>query len=450
MAQAVSGETNLEKLIDILTRTAIEHAGAQRGLFILPERGQLQVEAEATTTCDTIATRQRMGGLDDVEWPESVVRYVSKTHETVLLEEASSQGTFSDDAYISKHQIRSVLCLPLLKQAKLIGVLYLENNLARGVFTPGRVSILKMLASEAAISLENARLYNDLKKGEARIRRLVEANIIGIHIWTVDGGIVEANDAFLQLVHYTRDDLVSGRIRWPELTPPEWRERDEEALSELKATGAFKPFEKEYLRKDGSRVPVLIGGAIFESSGVEGVAFIIDLSEQKHAESAMRRAQAELAHVSRLTTLGELTASIAHEVNQPLGSVVNNANACLTILTNGSQQIEEIGQALAEIIEGADRASAVVSRVRNLSKKVPYENAPVHLNQVVADVVSLVRHEATTRHIAIQTDMEDNLPAIYGDRVQLQQVLLNLVVNGMEAMGTTEPAQRRHHSFGSM
>ena len=442
VAQAVSGETNLEKLIEILTRTAIEHAGAQRGLFILPERGRLQVEAEATTTRDTIATRQRIGGLDDVEWPESVVRYVSKTHETVLLEEASSQGTFSDDAYIRKHRVRSVLCLPLLKQAKLSGVLYLENNLARGVFTPGRVSVLKMLASEAAISLENARLYNDLKKGEARIRRLVEANIIGIHIWTVDGGIVEANDAFLQLVHYTRDDLVSGRIRWPDLTPLEWRERDEEALSELKATGAFKPFEKEYLRKDGSRVPVLIGGAIFESSGVEGVAFIVDLSEQKRAESAMRRAQAELAHVSRLTTLGELTASIAHEVNQPLGSVVNNANACLTILTNGSQQLEEIRQALAEIIEGADRASAVVSRVRNLSKKVPYENAPVNLNHVVADVVSLVRHEATTRHIAIQTDMEENLPAIYGDRVQLQQVLLNLVVNGMEAMGTTEPSQR--------
>ena len=442
VSQAVSGETDLERLIEILMRTALEHAGAQRGLLILPERGQLQVEAEATTTCETISARQRIGDANAVKWPDSVVRYVSKTRETVLLEDASSQSTFSDDAYILKHQIRSLLCLPLLKQAKLIGVLYLENNLARGVFTPGRVSVLKLLASEAAISLENARLYNDLKKGETRIRRLVEANIIGIHIWTVDGGIAEANDAFLQLVQYTRDDLVSGRVRWADLTPPEWRERDEEALSELKATGAFKPFEKEYLRKDGSRVPVLIGGAIFESSGIEGVAFIVDLSEQKRAESAMRRAQTELAHVSRLTTLGELTASIAHEVNQPLGSVVNNANACLTILTNGPQQIEEIRQALAEIIEGADRASAVVSRVRNLSKKVPYENAPVNLNHVITDVVSLVRHEATVRQIVVRTDLEEVLPVIHGDRVQLQQVLLNLVVNGMEAMGMTEPSKR--------
>jgi PAS domain S-box-containing protein len=442
VSQAVSSQHDLEKLIDILMRTAIEHAGAQRGLLILPDAGRLRIEAEATTTSDTISVQLRETGSTSIEWPDSIAHYVARTHENVILENAAAQSAFSQDAYIKQHQVRSVLCLPLLKQAKLIGVLYLENNLAQGIFTPGRVSVLKMLASEAAISLENARLYGELREGEARIRRLVEANIIGIMIWRPDGLVVDANEAFLHLVNYTRDDFVSGRVRWTDLTPAEWRERDEEALEEIKATGAFRPFEKEYLRKNGSRVPVLIGGAIFETNGSEGVAFILDLSEQKRAESAMRRAQSELAHVSRITTLGELTASIAHEVNQPLGSVVNNANACLTILSGSSPHLDEVREALAEIIEGAERASAVVSRVRSLSKKMPYDHALVDLNDVVTEVISMVQHEAVIRGVSIRANMDDDLPAVRGDRVQLQQVLLNLVVNGMDAMAATEASKR--------
>ena len=125
--------------------------------------------------------------------------------------------------------------------------------------------MLKLLASQAAISLENTRLYRDLAEREAKIRRLVDANIIGIFIWNVEGEILEANDAFLRMVGYEREDLVSGRVRWTDLTPPEWRERDERALAELKTTGSAQPFEKEYFRKDGSRVPVLIGAASFRS-----------------------------------------------------------------------------------------------------------------------------------------------------------------------------------------
>jgi len=225
----------------------------------------------------------------------------------------------------------------------------------------------------------------------------------------------------------------------------EWRARDEQAVAEIKETGAFRPFEKEFFRKDGSRLPVLIGGAIFEANGTEGVAFILDLSEQKYAEAALRSAQVQLAHVSRVTTLGELTASIAHEVNQPLGAVVNNANACLSILSNGATQLEEIRDALNEIIEGADRASAVVSRVRQLSKKVPYEPMVLDIRDVVTDVLALARLEAATRQVTVRADLTEELPSILGDRVQLQQVLLNLVVNGMDAMTTIEVSKRIHH-----
>jgi PAS domain S-box-containing protein len=304
VSQAVSGEIVLEKLIDKLMRTAIEHAGAERGLLILPRGVEQRIEAEATTSDDTVIVRLRDVSVAGAALPESIVHYVVRTLESVILDDASAQNPFSADTYIRQHRGRSVLCLPLINQARLIGVLYLENNLTPHVFNPTRIAVLKLLASQAAISLENTRLYGDLEEREAKIRRLVDANIMGIVIWNLEGEIIEANEAFLHMVEYGREDLVSGRMRWRDLTPAEWRDRDEEAVAEAKATGTIQPFEKEFLRKSGSRVPVLIGAAIFEGSGNEGVAFVVDLTEQKHAEEALQRSEAYLAEAQRLTHTG--------------------------------------------------------------------------------------------------------------------------------------------------
>jgi len=141
------------------------------------------------------------------------------------------------------------------------------------------------------------------KTTEDKVRRLVEAGILGIFFATVEGGIVEANQAFLQLLQYDRQDLVSGRLRWADLTPAEWRERDERSMAEFLATGVFQAYEKEYFRKDGSRVPVLIGGARMQSPN-EGVVFVLDLSEQKRAEEKIRRSEAYLAEAQRLSQTG--------------------------------------------------------------------------------------------------------------------------------------------------
>jgi PAS domain S-box-containing protein len=141
------------------------------------------------------------------------------------------------------------------------------------------------------------------KTTEDKIRRLVETNILGIFIGNFEGAIIEANDAFLRMVQYSREDVVSGRLRWTDLTPPEWRERDERAVAEVKATGMIQPCEKEYFRKDGSRVPVMIGSALFEG-GKEGVVFVLDLSEQKRAQEARRSSEAYLAEAQRLAHMG--------------------------------------------------------------------------------------------------------------------------------------------------
>src|SRR3984957_10275466 len=346
-AQAVSGEIELGKLIEMLLRISVEHAGAERGLLILLAGDEGRIAAEATTDRGQVEVTLRETAVSSAELPESMLHYVTRTRERVILDDALALNPFSADEYISQKLARSILCLPLVKQSRLIGVLYLENSLATHVFTPARISVLELLASQAAISLENARLYKDLGEREARIRRLVDADIIGIIMWDLEGRILDANEAFLHMVGYSREDLVSGDLRWTALTPAEWKYTHERAVVELRATGSYKAFEKEYFRKDGSRVPVLLGGATFDERGDQGVSFVLDLTERKRAEEELREserryreAQMALAHANRVTTMGQMAASISHEVSQPLAAVIANAQACLRWLDRETPDLD--------------------------------------------------------------------------------------------------------------
>jgi len=569
VSQTVSGEMVLDKLIDTLMRTAIEHAGAERGLLILPRDVDQSIEAEAMTSGDAIIVRLREACIAEAELPDSMIHYVARTQESVILDDAANHNAFSADPYLRRHHARSVLCLPLINQAKLIGVLYLENNLTPHVFTPTRIAVLKLLASQAAISLENTRLYRDLEKREAKIRRLVDANIMGIFISNFQGQITEANEAFLQMVNYSREDLVSGRLNWKDLTPPEWLDLTESRIAQLKATGTLLPYEKEYFRNDGSRVPVLVGTAVFEKGQNEGVSFVLDLSEQKRAEEALRRseaylaeaqklsntgsfgwnvstgkiywsqetyrifdydstteptiqrvvdrthpedralvqavidrvlqdrkdfdlehrllvrdgsvkylrvvgrlskkdesgnfefvgavtditerkraeealqrAQTELAHVSRVMTVGQLSASIAHEMNQPLSAMVTNANAGLRWLAGDSPDLEEASQAIRRIVRDGQRAGAVVARMHALFKKAPTTKDQLDINEVIQEVLNLSQGEIKSNRISLRTRLANDLPLVMGDRVQFQQVILNLILNAIQAMSETTEGPR--------
>ena len=294
VSQAVSSEIVLEKLIHTLMRTAIEQAGAERGLLILARGGEQRIVAEATTSGDTVNVQPRDMPVSEATLPESVLYYILHTRDSIILDDASAEPQFAADPYIRQHRARSILCLPLTNQARLIGALYLENNLTTRAFTPTRITVLKLIASQAAISLENTRLYRDLEQREAKIRRLVESNVVGVVMLALDGAIVGANEAFLRMVQYGHEDIASGRVRWTDLTPAEWRDCDERAVADLKATGIFQAFEKEFFRKNGSRVPVLMGGALFEGSRNDGVAFVLDLSEQKRAEAEIKALKDQL------------------------------------------------------------------------------------------------------------------------------------------------------------
>lgn len=702
VSQAVSGEINLERLIDTLLRTAVEQAGAERGLLIFNEPDGPRIKASARTIGDSIVVERSEKPVTSAMLPLAVLHHVVRTSEVIVLDDAERQAPFSTDPYIVERRARSVLCVPLLNRASLTGVLYLENNLSPRVFSPRHIAVLQLLASQAAITLENALLYRDLEQREAKIRRLVDANIIGIFTWRIPQGdsrdfLLEVNDAFLQMLGYDREEFVSGRMLG--LTPPEWRERDAQTLAELRQIGVCRPFEKEYFRKDGSRVPVLIGAACFDATRAEGVAFVIDLTERKRkerelreseerfrtlvqfsfdvywesdaqhrfvrqefaegvadapahgselgktrwevpylepdaeawrkhretldahlpfrdfelarpgpdggkryvsvsglpvfddigrftgyrgvgrhiterkkAEEALRRSEAylaeaqrlsnsgayafnatgskywseelyriwgfdpsqgipsreiwqqrlhpddrdsflekyqagpsqkreyaidyrivlpdgtikhlrsigrpsytaagefievvgttidvterkqaeaerervrqletDLAHLNRLGVMGELTASLAHEILHPIATARNNARAGMRFLEMSPPNLGEVMEALACVVKDADRAKDIVGRIRDHIKKSPPRKELFDVNAAIDEVIVMVRHAIDRSGVAVSTDLKAGLMSVHGDRVQLQQVVLNLILNAVEAMSSAGEGPR--------
>src|SRR5262245_36762006 len=449
VSQAVSGEMALDKLLDTLMRTAVEYARAERALLMLAQEAGPRIAAEATTSRDRVVVRLCDEAVSGSVLAETILRYVLRTRENVILDDASAPNPFSTDPYIARRQPRSVFCLPLMNQAKLIGVLYLENDRVPGVFAAARTAVLKLLASQAAISIENSRLYRNLAEREARIRRLFDANIIGIFMWDFDGGTLDANDAFLRMIGYDRDDLAALRIRWTDMTPPEWREVTEEMTRKLKMHGQAGPFEKEYFRKDGSRVPVLLGAATFEPGGNEGVAFVLDLTERKRAADELRESQGALARANRVTTLGMLGASIVHEVNQPLGAIAASAAAGSRWLSAQPPDLDRAQRSLERIVNDSRRASTIIDRLRALVKRQEPRKDRVDLNEAILEVLALTDHELRRNDILVETSLAADLPTIEADRIQIQQIVLNLVVNAIEAMSAVD-GRRRLLAIGSV
>jgi PAS domain S-box-containing protein len=633
-----------------------------------------------------------------------------------LAAEDSEYPEGSTDAKREGH--RTTLATPLLREGTPIGVILIRRWEVRP-FSDSQIALLETFADQAVIAIENVRLFEaerertlalvhanrDLAEREANIRCLVEANIIGIFIWNVDGRIVEANESFLRLVQYNREDLVSGRVRWTDLTPEEWQDDTARRVAEVMSTGAAQSREKEYFRKDGSRVPVLIGGAALGDRGDRGIAFVVDLTERKRAEEALRqstealrrseaylaeaqrlshtgtwvsdgtlttvyysdenyriwgfdplqglpsrdamwerihpddrgrvwegvqeavrqkkdyagefrivlpdgtikyldvtahhrfsargevveifrtnvdvtegkraeralresetkfrdyaetasdwfweigpnykftlltenafgsdaadrigtvcwehaldletepekwrlvratldsrqpfrdfvycsavrngssmyvkasgkpvfdakgefggyrgtgtdvtgivraqeeherlrRLESDLAHMHRLTMMGELAASLAHEITQPIASARNNARAALNFLDKQPPDLGEVREALHSVVDDADRAGDIIDRIRDHIKKAPPRKGRFDLNKAIDEVIALAESAITTNGVSVQTHLAEALLPVQGDLVQLQQVVLNLILNAVDAMSTVEAGPR--------
>jgi predicted ATPase/signal transduction histidine kinase len=445
-SQAVSSEIELGTLIETLMRVSLEHAGAERGLLILLTGDEPRIAAEAATGSGIIKVTLRNSAVTAAELIESVLHTSLRTHESVILDDASARKA---DGNLQRRYTRSVLCLPLLKQGKLVGALYLENNLTSRVFTSAKLTVLKILASQAAISLENVRLYQELRaengerrRAEAELRRseayLREAQKLshtGTFSWRPSSGAIYWTAETYRI--FEVDQAVTPTV---ELVLTRLHPEDVVYFSQMREQAADERQDLVYeyrLRMPDERIKRVhvVARALRDEAGdVEFVGAAMDVTAIRRAEQELHKTQGDLAHAMRVTSLGELTASIAHEVNQPLGAVMFNAEAALSWLDGERHNIDEARAALRRIVRDGTRAGEVIRRVRALANKTDTKMAPLDLNELLSEATTFVQHELLNSRVVLRVEQMHPRAVVLADKVQLQQVVLNLVVNGIEAM----------------
>jgi PAS domain S-box-containing protein len=450
VSQTARGTLVSDELIDVLMRAAIEYAGAQRGLLLLARREGFWIEAEATSVSGTVSVNLQKAKLTAADLPESVLLHAVRTKDSVLLQDSVDATPFSADEYIRARRPRSVVCLPLLKQIDLIGLIYLENNQISNPLTPARIAVLQLLATGAAMSLENLHLHSDLQERDTKTRRIIDSALDAVLSMDERGNVTEWNAQAETMFGWKRDQAV-GQALSDLFIPPQYREAHTKGLQHFIGTGVGpllnRRIEIVALHRDGTEIPVEVSIAPYQINGSwEFSGFVRDISEKKAAEASMRRQrdmEMELAHANRVVTMGQLSASIAHEVNQPIGAAVTNAHAALRWLGATPPNLDEVRQALSRIVSNGNRATDVLSRIRAFIKKAPPRKDHFDVNQAVLEVVALTRSEAKKCKVTVHTKLAEDLQAIRGDRVQLQQVVLNLLMNALEAMSTSDADSRR-------
>jgi predicted ATPase/signal transduction histidine kinase len=331
-SHALSSEIVLPRLLEVLIVNVLEHAGAERCIVALYKQGILRVEAEVTASVPDLVVAIQSRPLDDVDVPAGILMSVARTCHAVLLDDAIHLGDFAGDPDIRRRNLRSVLCMPLLKQSQLVGLLYVENNLICGAFTPEKMALIEVLASQAAISLENARLYADT---------------------------LESN------------------------------------------------------------------------------------SRRELAELELQNSREELARVASLTTMGQLVASIAHEVSQPLVSIATSAGAALRFMNREKPDFLEVEEALRRIQYDSTRAHDIVRSLRALVKRSAPTFTAFDINEAIHEVLLMTQSQVDKHSILLSPTNTAGILRVWGDRVQIQQVVLNLVVNAIEAMLEITDRKRR-------
>ena len=439
-SQTLSSEIVLPTLIEKLVQITVESAGAERALLILIRDFEPRIEAEATTGHNRVEVRVRTAMVMPSDLPQSVLDYVIRTKEAVLLDDASADKVYCKDEYVRQAHSRSILCLPIVKQTKLVGALYLENGLTPSAFTPERVTVLRLLVSQAAISLENAGLYSDLQRAhenlqqsEAFLAQAQKMSQTGSFGWNVTSNEIYWSDETYRIFGIDRAatptfDLVLQRVY------PDDRLAVLQTLEQSTKENIGFDIEYRLLMPDGRVKHVHASGQAVSPGVLEIVGAIRDITERNRAEETLRQAQGDLARINRVTTIGELAASLAHELSQPISGATTNANTCLRKLERDDLDPGELRVVVARFARDAQRASEIIGRIRALFTRGTTNREVLDLNEINQETVTLLRDEAQRSNVLVRTELAADLPRIVGDRVQLQQVTMNLIVNGIEAM----------------
>jgi len=274
-----------------------------------------------------------------------------------------------------------------------------------------------------------------LRASEERFRSYFELGLIGVAMTSPTKGILEINDELCRILGYQRDELL--KANWAELTHPDDLDADVAQFNRVLA-GEMDGFimDKRWIQKDGRLIDTVMSAKCLrraDGSVDYFVGLVLDITERKRAEHELHVAQAQLAHIARVSSMGELAASIAHEVNQPLAAIVMNGDASLRWLNQTPPNVNEARAAIKQTVSEGHRASEVISRIRALIKKGPRQVTAVSLNRLIEEVLVLTRQQASEQGIKVRIELAAELPPVSGDPIQLQQVLVNLILNAIEA-----------------
>ena len=279
-----------------------------------------------------------------------------------------------------------------------------------------------------------------LQRSTSRFKKLFDANIIGIMLADLSGRVLEANDAYLTLTGYSREDLTSGRLRWDKLTPPEFREFDLRAIESLNRTGVCPPWEKEYIRKDGSRVPVMLGVSMLDNSTSECICFVLDMTKQKRVEEQLLRAKEQADSASQAKSL--FLANMSHEIRTPMNAIIGLTELVLDSGLTPSQRDN-----LTAVAESAEALLSLINHILDFSKieagKLELDAVEFSLRTMIAGILKALALEAHRKQLELVGDIRADVPdRLLGDVVKLRQILMNLLGNAIKFTDSGEVVLR--------
>ena len=428
-SQAISGEIVLNRLLDKLMRIVIENAGAQKATLLLNNKNSLELTAHAFVSEHGITTKSNPDPEQEL-YCKSIVNYVLRSKDNIVLRDAGTQGPFSIDSYIIRTKPKSILAMPVINQQLMRGVLYLENNLSPGVFTDDRLEVLNLLCSQAAISIQNARLYSDLRDSETQHRTLLESINVGVFRAEaeVDGLLLKANRALAEMFGYRGwNEFRKIQLRTLYIDP----EMHQDVLNELLKGGIIRNREIQMRKQDGT--PIWVNMTVsMEKDGnknncLEGV--LEDITEKRKAqEFEKEKVAANAANKAK----SDFLASMSHEIRTPMNAILGMADLLW------ESRLSKIQRNYVKIFKNAgENLLLLINDILDLSKieagQIDLENIDFNLEELFEEIGSIFALRAQIKGVDFCWYIDPEVPRIItGDPTRMRQIIVNLVGNSLK------------------